>query len=497
VAALRGADLALDAGEVHALLGENGAGKSTLVRILAGLETRDHGTIRLDGAELALRGPRDAHAAGIAVVHQHDALIASFTVAENFELALASGRSILSPRAMQVRAAAEFAALVALGLELPDPKAYVRDLGIAQRCRLEIARALATQPRVLVLDEPTAALAPHEADRLLDALTGVARRGVAVLIVTHHLREVERSAAVATILRRGRTVARLALAGGRLDRQEVAALMVGDDFEPALATAAERPDRRVESPAAPRPVVAVRDLASGELDRLHGVTFTVAEGEVVAVVGVAGNGQRALLAALAGTGRATGSFALDGRRMDGEGVATRRAAGLAIVPEDRRSEGLALDLPIGENLLLSTRALAAAGCTRWLSRSRVAALAAEAYRRFGVRGAPPDAPAAALSGGNQQRVVLARELGIPPRALLLGQPTRGLDVRGVAFVRARIRELAATRCATLLITTDLDEALALADRVLVLFRGRIVGEFDAGDAADVTSISRAMVGAAT
>lgn len=487
VVALKDASLRVARGEVHALLGENGAGKSTLVKILAGIERPDSGTIEFEGRPFDPRSPREALLQGVGVVHQHDTLVDALTVAENLELLLARGGAWLSSARLEhiARECAE-----RTGIDLPAHDREVSSLSIGERQRVEIARALATDPRLLVLDEPTALLAPTEAEHLLHTLRQVALRGVGVVFISHYLREVLAVADRVTVLREG-SVVRTAPRAGQ-DADALAHAMVG-----------ERPAAQPRSTPVLGPVRIALDSAHTDsaLDPvpLRGVSFTVRGGECVGIAGVAGNGQRALENVLAGTlALSKGTLALDGiaRSTAGEAVAERRRARLAIVPADRRAEGLAPGLSIAENLLLhapALQAIATWGIIGMLAPRAVEANAAVALARYGVRARNSRVAAATLSGGNQQRVVLARELRDEPRAALLVQPTRGLDPKATAFVHAEIERLRTAGVAVLLISSDLDEIETTCDRCLVMLRGAVVAEFARG--ADRQRIGRAMVGA--
>jgi simple sugar transport system ATP-binding protein len=449
VHALRGADFTMGAGGIHALLGENGAGKSTLMHVLYGLQAPDAGTVAIGDREVRLRSPRDAMAAGIGFVHQHFSQVPAMTVAENVALG-ATGRRY-HPRAA---AAAVRSLAAATGLEL-DPTARVTDLAVGMRQRLEIVKALARDTRVLVLDEPTGALAPREVDDLFAALRRLAQGGVTVALITHKLREVAAIADTVTVLRNGATVLERPAAG--CTAAELADAMVGQGAGRRERSEALE-EREPEPPAGGQ--TARLEVAHLRVQR-HGVcvvedvSLVVRTGEIVGVAGVEGNGQRELLRALAGFTPCEGLVVVGGNGRIG------------FIPEDRQREGLVLGFDIADNL-----ALGAPG-RFWRDRRQLGSAAAAAIADFGIRTPGPHEPASRLSGGNQQKVVLARELGRQPALVIAENPTRGLDLRSTADVHERLRRAARQDgAAVLLYSTDLDEVLTIADRVAVMAAGR-------------------------
>jgi general nucleoside transport system ATP-binding protein len=471
--ALDGLDLDLSAGEVVALLGENGAGKSTVVNILSGALRPDSGTLALDGRPVTLRAPAEALAAGIGTVHQHFMLIPAFTVVEN--VILGDPRT---PRGrLDLRAAAARVAAIAedLGLRL-DPFATVGSLDVAAQQRVEIVKALWREVRVLLLDEPTAVLARADAQRLFAVVERLKARGVAVLLITHKLDDVFRAADRVVILRKGLVVGRHRTAD--VDPPALIGMMVG--------AAIPEPDRADLRPAASAsPVVRVEGV---DLRRANGslaasdVSFEARPGEILAIAGVEGNGQGELVRCLAGLEHpARGRIECLGLRSDRPRHWTPRAlrrAGLAHVPEDRRRDGIVGSAPLTDNHLLShsfRRPFARFGLIR-----RTPALAAvrAAIARFAVRTPGDRAPIAALSGGNQQKLVLAREFAASPKVLLAAQPTRGLDILTTAFVRDLLLQERQRGAAVILASADLTEIWDLADRILVLGGGRGHGPFD-------------------
>ncbi len=468
-------DLAVERGEIRALLGENGAGKTTLMRVLYGLYPPDAGEILVDGEARSFRSPTDAIAAGLGMVHQHFMLFPSLTVAENVVFGREPRRRGLVDRRTAARRVAELAE----GFELDvDPRARVADLPVGLRQRVEILKTLYRQARVLILDEPTAVLTPQEADALFKILRRLADEGKTIIFISHKLREVTALADRATVLRDGRVAATVRI--GDTSPRELCRHMVGRDVMPAP----EKTPRTVGEA-----VLRVEDLAVDSAVQavgrraVDGVSFEVRAGEIVGIAGVAGNGQGELVAALAGLlPVAGGRVLLAGRDVTRANAAARRRAGLGYVPEDTAGVGLALDASIADNLIMGRfeGELTRHGV---LSRAGVQAFAARLIERFAVKASSPNETVAHLSGGNRQKVVVAREVSGSPALLIAEQPTQGVDVGAAEGIQ---RELVAARDdgrAVLLVSADLGELMALADRILVMFDGRIAGEV-AGDEAD-------------
>ncbi|HEU4700602.1 MAG TPA: ATP-binding cassette domain-containing protein [Gemmatimonadales bacterium] len=456
VQALHGADFVLAAGEVHALLGENGAGKTTLMRVADGLVRPDAGAVLVDGVARALRSPRDARRLGIGMVHQHSTAIPSLTVAEN--VALAAGWPV-RPAELRRR----FGALVArTGLAL-EPDTYAGRLSVSLKQRLEILKVLAAEARVLLLDEPTAVLAPAEVGELLSMVRAFAAGGGSVVLITHKLDEALAVAGRVTVLRHGRVT--LESAAAETTPARLLEAMLGRDG----GTAERREVAPVQGEPPVRPALVVADHLDLPRESGYGVvlrdgSLVVRAGEIVGVAAVEGNGQRELLRAVAGLVQP-----LRGR--------LEVAQPVAFIPEDRTTEGLIPELSLAENVTLGLGDRAA-----WVHGTRLRRIdwraarrrTAELIRQFGVRAAGPTAPAASLSGGNQQRIVVARALELAPRVIVAENPTRGLDVAAAREVHERLRAAAAAGAAVLVHASDLDEVLALATRVLVVAGGAIL-----------------------
>jgi ABC-type uncharacterized transport system ATPase subunit len=469
-------------GEIHALLGENGAGKTTLCEVLAGSYRPERGTIGIEGRRLTLQSPADALAAGIGIVHQHFRLVPTLTVAEN--VALGADRLPLALRGRQLAAAVERAA-ARLGWTI-DPSLPVGELSISEQQRVEIVRLLARDVRILILDEPTAALAPPDVDALFAALRQLADSGSAVVIVTHRLREVMALADRVTVMRAGQVVGTATL--GEMDAHRLAELMVGHVPVP--------PSRHPGAAPGSQPMLRLHRVTVRSPHgppRLADVSLQVHAGEIVGVLGVGGSGQRELAELIAGLRRAdAGATELASQRIDGTGARERVVLGIAFIPEDRRTTALAGRMTVAENLVLRTaRSAFARGLV--LDRRAVAAHAGRRVHEFGIRTSGLSAPVSALSGGNQQKVVLARELHGKPRLIVAASPTRGLDIDASRFVEERLLEERARGAAILLVTEDIEQALRLSDRVTVMHGGRMAAPIPVEEA-DAARIGRLMAG---
>ncbi len=458
-------DLEVMPGQIHALLGENGAGKTTLMNVLYGLYQPDEGEIVIDGRTRRFNGPGDAIAAGIGMVHQHFMLVPVFTVAENVMLGTERTRAFgwLDHRAAR-REVIELSRRY--GLEVP-PDAVVENLPVGVQQRVEIIKALRREADVLILDEPTAVLTPQEIDDLFVVLERLRSTGKSIVFITHKLKEVQRIADTITVIRRGKVVG---TAGPDASEAELATMMVGRSVELRVSKA----------PASPGEVTLdVRDLTV--LDErgqrvVDGASFDVCAGEILAVAGVQGNGQTELVEALTGLRPAlSGSIMLEGHELVGRTPRQVLDAGVGHVPEDRQVDGLVGEFAVAENLVLNgyQRAPYASGVA--LRPAAIRQAATGLVDEFDIRTSSIDTPANTLSGGNQQKVVLARELSRPLRLLIASQPTRGLDVGSIEFVHRRVIEARDEGAAVLIVSSELDEVLALADRIAVMFRGQITG----------------------
>jgi general nucleoside transport system ATP-binding protein len=450
------------AGEVHALLGENGAGKSTLSHILSGLYRPDEGEILLNGEHMSFHSPRDAIDAGVCMVHQHFRLVERFTVAENLILGDRRGAS----HRFQLRPGAVVDQVRKLGerYRLPvDPRARIWQLSVGERQRVEILKALYEEARVLILDEPTAVLTPDEATTLFETLREIVAEGRTVIFISHKMHEVKAVSDRVTIMRAGRVIETVKTADA--SPQSLAALMVGRTLE-----AVQR--GRTVAPEGDE-VLAVEGLwaeSHRATTSLEGVDLSVRAGEIVAIAGVAGNGQLELAETIAGLRRPTrGAIRIGGRAVNG--VRSAHDAGLGYVPEDRLGTGVAPNLSIAMNVELKSYREGQAGPFLRLGRMRERAEAAIA--RYEIKAPGPDAEAATLSGGNIQKIVLAREFAGKLKVLIAASPTRGLDVSAVETVHKHLLDAAERGVGVLLISEDLDEILALADRVLVMYEGRL------------------------
>jgi simple sugar transport system ATP-binding protein len=479
-------DFEAAAGEVHALLGENGAGKSTLSNILIGLYQPDEGQILLYGEQADFHSPSDAIDAGIGMVHQHFRLVPVFTVAENVILGEhrdEARRFVLQPRRIE-RHVADLGKRYGVAVH---PRARVWQLSVGEQQRVEILKALYREARILILDEPTAVLTPQESEALFGTLRTMAAEGRTVIFISHKLHEVKAVSDRVTVLRGGRKIATLTTADA--SARELAALMVGREVELA---------RRVEraSPPSDEEALEIESLSvrgdRGE-HAVKDVSVSVRAGEMVGVAGVAGNGQRELAEAITGMRPGNGSVRVTGRTLRLGDPRSAIAAGVAHVPEDRLGTGVASSLSISENAVLKSyrrRPMSRGPILRWRA---IRDHALDVIGRYGVATPGPHLRARDLSGGNLQKLVLGREFSGKPKVVIAASPTRGLDVGAIETVHAYLREAAAGGVAVLLLSEDLDEIRALADRIMVIYEGELTGPFDPRTAT-VEEIGLAMAG---
>ena len=461
-------DFDLRAGEVHALLGENGAGKSTLMSILYGLYRPDEGEILVHGQRADVHSPSQAIELGIGMVHQHFMLVPVMTVTENIVLGgEPRGRGGLLDVREGARRVRELSERYGLAV---DPDAVIEDVTVGAQQRVEILKTLYRDARILVLDEPTAVLTAQETAELFEVLRALRDDGVAIVFISHKLGEVLEIADRVTVLRRGRKVDTVPAEGAT--EQSLARLMVGRE----VLLRVDKPDTKPADPVLEVEGLHVRDDRG--LEAVRDVSLNVRAGEIVALAGVDGNGQQELVEAIAGLRDAqSGRVAIAGVDVAGRGVRATSDAGVAHIAEDRQRRGLVLDFTLAENLALREYRSPPLSTHGWLNTGRIAARARSLLEEFDVRGGDAGTLAASLSGGNQQKVCIAREIASNPRLLIAHQPTRGLDVGAIEFVHRRLVEERDKGRGILLVSLESDEVRSLADRILVIYEGRLVGEF--------------------
>ena len=466
VMANRGADLEVALGEIHALVGENGAGKSTLMRVLSGLYAPNAGRMEVNGRDVTGWSTSEAIANGVGMVHQHFMLVPTLTVAENVVLGCEITKGLVLDRHAAERAVHDLS--VRTGLAVPANR-LVADLSVGEAQRVEILKTLYRGAKILILDEPTAVLSPFEVRELWAVLRSLRDAGGTVVLITHKLDEVIDVSDSITVMRQGATVARMASAGAT--PQAIARAMVGRDV--ALALDADYAGSTITGTSPSAAMLNVQNLTvmgSRRIAVVNGVSFSIAPGEILGIAGVEGNGQTELIEALAGLRDATGTITLGGLDLLPLSVRERGNAGLSHIPEDRHERGLVLDYSIADNLILGQQHRFTSGVT--LDAPRIAANARELIDRYDIRPSDPSLPARTLSGGNQQKIVVAREMARDFKVLLAAQPTRGVDVGAIEFIHARLREAREQGKAILLVSADLSEVLALADRIAVMYGGR-------------------------
>jgi general nucleoside transport system ATP-binding protein len=455
---------------VHGIVGENGAGKSTLMSVLYGFHAADSGRIEVDGREVRIRNPHEAIALGIGMVHQHFMLVDTLTALDNVMLG-AEPHALLKRAEERMRSRLE-ALMRSTGLKV-NLDATVADLPVGDRQRLEILKALVRGARILILDEPTAVLTPQETEALFEVLQRLATQGTTILLITHKLNEVMRFCTRVTVMRAGRVVHETNVADTSIEA--LAAAMIG---RKVMLDRVATPRRETAKPRLQAQGLTLTD--STGVTRLDNVSLQLRGGEIVGIAGVSGNGQSELLEVLAGLRRPdrgtlrVGDDCFEAPRWLDPHIA--RVLKLAHVPEDRQSRALVLDFAAWESAALGYEHLRDNSRHGWMRHAAMRSATAALMQRFDVRPRDVELPSASFSGGNQQKLVLARELSRAPQVLLVGQPTRGVDIGAIEFIYARLRELRDAGCALLVLSSELDEILVLADRVLVMHAGSIVGE---------------------
>ena len=478
VNANRGASIQVRRGEIHALVGENGAGKSTLMRILDGMYAPDAGTMEVNGRDVTGWTTAEAIEAGVGMVHQHFMLVPTLTVTENMILGRepTSGGQLDSDRA--VREVTELSKRTGLAVH---SERKVADLSVGEAQRVEILKALYRGAKILILDEPTAVLSPPEIDELWQVLRGMRERGETIVLITHKLDEVMEISDTITVMRQGQTIAQLTTT--ETTPGAIAKAMVGRDVQLAM-NSGDMPAPRLDLPSTS--LLEVRDLVVDGPRRaaaVNGVGFSIAPGEILGIAGVEGNGQTELLDALAGLRPVrSGSISIAGRDITSLSVKARGDAGLSHIPEDRHARGLILDYTIAENLILGQQHRFTTGVR--LDGDAITDNARRQIEAFDIRPAVPSVPARALSGGNQQKIVIAREMSRGFQVLLAAQPTRGVDVGAIEFIHARLREARQAGKAILLMSADLAEVLALSDRIAVMYGGKFATVLNRRDASE-------------
>jgi general nucleoside transport system ATP-binding protein len=458
-------DLSIPANTIHAIVGENGAGKSTIMKILYGFYTADEGEVFIDGVKREIRSPHDAIALGLGMVHQHFMLVPPMTVLENIVLGAEPGNAVR----IDFKQAEERVGKLSqdFGLEI-DPHARVSELSVGQQQRVEVLKALYRGARILILDEPTAVLTPQEVEEFFNILRSMREQGKTIIIITHKLNEVLALSDNVTVMCDGKIVGRKTTS--ETNAAELARLMVGRDVLLSVEKSAAQPKDVVLS---------VRNLRFGV--KLNDVSFEVRAGEIVGIAGVEGNGQTELIEILAGLERASGGqVSLGGEDITRLTVRRRTELGIAHIPEDRHRRGLLLDFDLADNAILGThyREPAVHSGLGLIDEKAVEEKAERLIRDFDVRPPDPALPARALSGGNQQKLIIGREFDLHPRLLLVSQPTRGVDIGAIEFIHRKLIELRDAGAAILLVSAELEEVLSLSDRMLVIYQGRIVGEVD-------------------
>jgi len=459
-------------GTIHSIVGENGAGKSTAMRIAYGFYTADGGEILINGEVQEIRTPHDAIAHGIGMVHQHFMLVEPMTVAENIVLGSEPGSAV----SLDIKKAIDEIRKLSNEFKLTvDPNATVENLSVGQQQRVELLKALYRRAEILILDEPTAVLTPQEVLEFFAILRGMREQGKTIIIITHKLDEVLAISDNVTVMRDGKVVGDVKTS--ETNAAELARMMVGRE----VLLRVEKPDAKPGAPVLSTSSLTI--TGRGDAKKVDNVSFEVRAGEIVGIAGVEGNGQTELIEALAGLipgSHISGTINFEGRDITNLNARQRKELGIAHVPEDRHRRGLLLDFSLAENTILGVHyrkpAVSAGGIL--LDQKGIQRRTEQVIRDFDVR--PPNAalPARALSGGNQQKLIIGREFELPPKLLLVSQPTRGVDIGAIEFIHRKIVELRDAGCAVLLVSAELEEVTALSDRLLVVHNGQIAGEVD-------------------
>lgn len=479
-----GVDFSLEPGSIHGLLGENGAGKTTLMNALFGLRTPDEGIIKVDGQEVAIHSPIQARNLKINMVHQHFMLVPTMTVAENVMLGLRLPKYPLLNYQDVKKRIHELSTQFSLEIN-PDTK--IADLSVGQQQRVEIITALYRETRILILDEPTAVLTPQESQELFVILNSLKKRGTAIILISHKLEEVLSAADTITILRNGRKVTTTRLDGCPMHKHELSALMVGRqvlfDFDKSKHTSTQEVVR-IEH------MSAYNDAGAKALDD---VSFSIHKGEIVAIAGVDGNGQKELCEVLSGLRKShPGEWFLDKEEMSHKTVRERIERGVAYIPEDRKSTGLVMDWGIDDNLILKNYRSKKFSHKYVMKKKEIVKHSSNAISTYNIKCDSPLAPIKKLSGGNQQKVILAREISSSPSFLIASHPTRGLDVGAMEYIRSLLIEQRNNGTPILLISADLDEVFQCADRIIVFYNGRVMG--DVPPTESIENIGKMMAG---
>ena len=471
VVANRDVELKVKSGEVHAVVGENGAGKSTLMKIIYGMVRPDKGTVRIRGEETHFKSPKEAIDAGIGMVHQHFMLADNLTVLENIILGSEPRNGLM----VDFRVATDRIQALGekYGLKL-DPLTRVENLSVGERQRVEIIKVLYRGARILILDEPTAVLVPQEVDDLFDSIRDLKSEGETVIFISHKLDEVLSIADSITVMRDGETVG--STTPDQVDARQLAEMMIGSELP--------TPETRT-STVQDEVVLAVSGLSlksEDDRDVLSDISFRIRKGEIVGIAGVEGNGQAQIVDSLVGLeSGATGVITLAGDDLSGQEARDRRAAGIGLIPEDRQRQGLLLSSPLWENAALGHQYKKPYANGPWIDKKGARTQTEEIIRRFDVMAPGPDVPATALSGGNQQKLVVGREVMANPSVLIAAQPTRGIDIGAQGAVWEELKSAREAGMAVLLISADLDELIGLSDTIHVLFEGELVAELDPAD----------------